>query len=237
MHSLRPWLVTALALPLFPAPSGSGIRVEEGLVTIDARAAPLSDIVDQLGHQTGMRVVYESGRPRQIVTASIEGLTPPAALAKLFEGLGVDYCFSLDVTGSRVEALIISGATGAPRVPSPIARSVTAGEPSLDASPAGDEETFEPPSPSAAAVAADDPSVGSSAPAGEPNFRAPIGETDVPAAVDPTNVSTPVEEARPPYAVGTIPSPVFPVGASMPMLPVIPRPVFPIGASSPQPPQ
>jgi type II secretory pathway component GspD/PulD (secretin) len=124
VHSLRPWLMAALvALPAVSAPSsGFDVRVKEGLVTIDARAAPLSDVLDQLGHQTGMKVVYEAGRPRQIVSAAIEGLPPADALAKLLEGLGVGYGFSLDATGARVETLIISGAAGAAKAslaPSP----------------------------------------------------------------------------------------------------------------------
>ena len=156
VHSVRPWLIAALiAGPVASAPTtGVDVRVKEGLVTIDAHEAPLSDVLDQLGRQTGMKLVYEAGRPRQMVSASIEGLPQPVALTKLLEGLGVGYSFSMDLTGRRVETLIISGVSGTAtaslaRPPSPAARPFDNGsplraEPEVDAPQPADEETPEP---------------------------------------------------------------------------------------------
>lgn len=238
VHSVRPWLIAALvAFPAVSAPpSGFDVRAKEGLVTIDARAVPLSDVLDQLGHQTGMKLVYEAGRPRQLVSASLEGLPPPVALAKLLEGLGVGYSFSLDVTGTRVETLIISGVSAAAtaslaRPRSPAARPADIGglprvEAEADASPPPDEETPEPTGQPDAetAVAAPAAQVPGSVSGGPPPFS-------------PLNPG-PVTGGPPPFAPFTGPGmrelPTFPGSASAPM-PFLPPPVIPTVASNPQP--
>jgi hypothetical protein len=231
VHSVRPWLIAALvAGPAASAPTtGVDVRVKEGLVTIDAHEAPLSDVLDQLGRQTGMKLVYEAARPRQIVSASIEGLPQPVALTKLLEGLGVGYSFSLDLTGTRVETLIISGVTGAAtaslaRPPSPPARpaenggqlrggaEVDASEPPEESMP----ELTSPPEPetAVAAPAANMPSV--------PGFGVPGSINGGPPSFSPFTGST----MRGP--------PAFPGAASAPM-PFLNPPFIPAVASNPQP--
>jgi hypothetical protein len=226
MRALRPWLIAALALPVVSAPSsGFEIRVEKGLVSIDAHEAPLSEVLDQLGRQTGMKLVYEAGRPHQIVSASIAGLPPPVALTKLLEGLGVGYGFSLDPTGTRVQTLIISGVTASinaslARPGSPAARSLGSDggpariEAEADAPQPPDEETPEPTSPP-------EPEPVVAAPAAK-GFGVPGLPNGGPPSFSPFTGSA--MQA----------SPAFPGGASAPM-PFLPRPVIPPGASSPQP--
>lgn len=225
MLSLRPWLIAALAVPVVSAPtSGLDVRVKEGLVTIDAHEAPLSDVLDQFGRQTGMKLVYEAPRPRQIVSAFIEGLPQPVALTKLLEGLGVGYSFSLDPTGTRVETLIISGVTGSTtaslaRPASPGARAGGNGgspriEPEVDAPEPADEEPPDPTSPPEPETAVAAPGVNvpgrpGSISGGQPSFSPLTG---------------PAMRA----------SPAFPGGASAPMPFLPPPPVIPAPASTPQ---
>jgi len=235
VHSVRPWLIAALvAVPAASAPTtGVEVRVKEGLVTIDAHEAPLSDVLDQLVRQTGMKLVYEAARPRQIVSASI-GLAQPVALTKLLEGLGVGYSFSMDLTGTRVETLIISGVSGTAtaslaRPPSPAARPFDNGsplraEPEVDAPQPADEETPEPTSqPDAETAVAAPAAIPGSVGGGAQPFSPFTGS---------------VSGGAPPFSSFTGPSmralPAFPGAASGPM-PFPPPPVIPTVASNPQP--
>jgi hypothetical protein len=240
MHSLRPWLIAALALPVASAaPSGFDVRVKDGLVTIDAREAPLSDVLDQLGRQTGMKLVYEAGRPRQIVSAVIEGVSPPVAVARLLEGLGVGYGFSLDPSGHRVETLLISGVTAtvntSARPAAPAPRSGGNGarfEPEIEAPEPPEEEAPEiaiptEPEPAVAAPAVNLPGLANIP--GMPNIPGLPGMTGAPGATGggPPSFS-------PMGGPGMRAAPSFPGGASSP-IPWIPAPMPPGAASSPQP--
>jgi hypothetical protein len=117
------WVLPAL-LALFQAlPPAGGLEVSarEGLVTVRANRVPLSRILDRMAQQTGMKVTYESGPPSQQVTATIEGVAPREAVVRLMEGLGVAYVFRTDVSGQRVETLIVSdgGSSGTQAASSP----------------------------------------------------------------------------------------------------------------------
>src|SRR6185436_6119571 len=51
---------------------------------------------------------YESSQPALQVTTTLEHLAPRDAVVRLMEGLGVPYVFRTDVSGRRVETLIVS---------------------------------------------------------------------------------------------------------------------------------
>jgi len=103
-------LVLCQALPL-ARPSTGGLEVEThgAQVSIRAHQVPLNRILDRLAQQTGMKVTYESTPPSQPVTATLERLPVRDAVVRLMEGLGVPYVFRTDVSGQRVEILIVSG--------------------------------------------------------------------------------------------------------------------------------
>jgi hypothetical protein len=100
------------AAPL--AHAGVEIRPSEGgRLTLRVDAAPLSDVLDRLAKQTGMKVIYDGAPPRQIVTATLENRTPAEAVLGMLEGQGLNFAIAMDRTGNRVETLMMAGA-GAP---------------------------------------------------------------------------------------------------------------------------
>jgi hypothetical protein len=108
---VRGLTVTLLALGLLPAAGRADvmIRVSGGQVDLTATAAPLNDILDRLARQTGMKVVYEGATPRQPVTISLRGRSPAETVLALLEGLGLNYALVGDITGTRVQTLILAG--------------------------------------------------------------------------------------------------------------------------------
>jgi hypothetical protein len=97
------------------------VRQEGERVSVRAEAAPLSEVLDRLSKQLGMKVVYEGAPPRALVTASLSDRTPAEAVLGVLEGLGLDYLARMDKTGARVETLILS-APGLASGPSPVSR-------------------------------------------------------------------------------------------------------------------
>jgi hypothetical protein len=78
-------------------------------VELTARAAPLSEVLDRLGRQIGMKVVYEGASPRQLVTLSLQGRSPAETVLGLLEGQGLNFALVSDPTGLRVETLLVTG--------------------------------------------------------------------------------------------------------------------------------
>lgn len=68
---MRSWLVLALLLAVPSAPEVH-VAVRDGQVALKTTRAPLADVLKKLADATGMEVVYESTRPRQLVTVTIE---------------------------------------------------------------------------------------------------------------------------------------------------------------------
>ena len=107
-------LVFAQAVPMARAAAGSlEVEAHGGQVSVRAYQVPLNRILDRLAQQTGMKVSYEATPPTQPVTATLDRLPPREAVVRLMEGLGVAYVFRTDVSGQRVETLIVSGAATA----------------------------------------------------------------------------------------------------------------------------
>jgi hypothetical protein len=107
-----------LALPLLalvaaPAAADIDVRMSAGRVDVHVKAAPLTEILDRLSRQTGMKVVYEGAPPRQLVTAALDGRTPAEAVLAVLEGLGLNYAVVMDASGQRIDTLLLAG-TGAP---------------------------------------------------------------------------------------------------------------------------
>jgi len=86
-------------------------------MTISVNAAPLADVLERVGRQTGMSVVYEGPPPRQPITLRLEARTPVAAVLGILEGLGLNYALVMDQSGTRVQTLMFPAAAAGPRPP------------------------------------------------------------------------------------------------------------------------
>src|SRR5262249_34680526 len=108
--------LATLAILLAATVSASDVDVRAtagGRVTLRVASAPLSEVLDRLSRQIGMKVIYDGQPPRTVVRGrQVEDATPADALANILEGLGVSYALRLDATGAKVETLLILGAAG-----------------------------------------------------------------------------------------------------------------------------
>lgn len=98
-------------------------------VELTARAAPLSEVLDRLGRQIGMKVVYEGASPRQLVTLSLQGRSAAETVLGVLEGQGLNFALVSDPTGTRVETLLVAGvapSTGSSGAASSTSRAVAA---------------------------------------------------------------------------------------------------------------
>jgi len=93
---------------------------QAGRVSLKVGAAPLSEVLDRLARQTGMKVIYDGAPPRTVVRSrQVEDVTPAEAVADVLEGLGVSYALRLDATGAKVDTLLVLSATKSGAKPSP----------------------------------------------------------------------------------------------------------------------
>jgi hypothetical protein len=184
------------------------IQTANGRLDLRANTTPLSEVLEQLSRQTGMKVVYEGPIPRQLVTVSLERRTPAEAVLALLEGLGLNYALVMDPTGSRVQTLLMEGsapsapASAAPAAPLRPALTPTRVAPPPASSPDTIEEpeVEEPP-------AEDEPAANPQLKPGAPAGAAPAG-VPVPGMFAP---------AMPP-AVVPVPVPNFPISPFTPRL-------------------
>jgi hypothetical protein len=95
-----------------PASAEVAVRVAGERVDVRANAAPLADVLDDLAGKTGMEIVYEGSPPRQPVTLTLEGRTPAEAVLGILDGQGLNYALIADVTGTRVQTLMLAGPAG-----------------------------------------------------------------------------------------------------------------------------
>jgi len=78
-------------------------------VELTARAAPLAEVLDRLGRQIGMKVVYEGASPRQLVTLSLQGRSPAETVLGVLEGQGLNFALVSDPSGTQVVTLLVAG--------------------------------------------------------------------------------------------------------------------------------
>jgi hypothetical protein len=103
-------LAALLALAASSLQAEVEVRVSGELVSLRAVATPVSEILDRLARQTGMKLVYDAPPPRQLLTATLEERSLPEAVLALLEGLGLNYALVMDRAGVRVDQLLILGA-------------------------------------------------------------------------------------------------------------------------------
>jgi hypothetical protein len=210
---------------VLPASPGAAAQVE-----LTARAAPLSEVLDRLSRQIGMKVVYEGASPRQLVTVTLHGRTPAETVLGLLEGTGVNFALQADASGARVETLLVAGsapqtasASGAAPAP-PSGRSVSPGF----------RRPITPPASGPDVIEEDDPEDL------EEDLAEPAAPEEVAPQPDPNAGNQPAGTMPPPP--GNMPTPSFPVSPFAPQ-PYTPQPFppvppgAPVGAGSPQPQQ
>jgi hypothetical protein len=135
-------LAPALLLTLVAAHGAAEVRVLARGPHIDltATAAPLTEVLDRLGRQVGLKVQYEGPAPRQLVTLSVHDRTPAEAVLSVLEGQGVNFALVWDETGTRLQTLVIAGSAGV---------STAASAPSRTAPEPAPRRTFGMPNPNA----------------------------------------------------------------------------------------
>lgn len=105
-------LVIALCLLAGPARAEVDVQYKGGLVDVRATAAPLAEVLDRLARATGMKVVQQGVTPTMLLSLSLHGRTPAEAVFGVLEGLGLNYAFVLDGSGTRIDTLVLAGASG-----------------------------------------------------------------------------------------------------------------------------
>jgi hypothetical protein len=92
-----------------------------GRVSLQVGSAPLSEVLDRLARQTGMKVIYDGAPPRALVRGRhVEDVTPAEAVLNVLEGLGVGYALRFDPDGVKVDTLLVIGTAGASAGPRPV---------------------------------------------------------------------------------------------------------------------
>jgi hypothetical protein len=109
-----PVVLASLAL-LGAAPLSAEVDVQlrNGRVDVRCSAAPLVEVLDRMARATGMKLVQQGVTPSMLLSLRLEDRTPAEAVFGVLEGLGLNYAFVLDATGTRIDTLILAGAAGA----------------------------------------------------------------------------------------------------------------------------
>jgi len=127
--------------------------------TLDVRAtaAPVSEVLDRIARETGMKVTYDGSPPRARVSVTLTGVTPAQAVLRVLEGQGLNYALRMDARAVRVEALLMvagsgSGSGAATGAPAPLPNRPIPGTRQIDREPdvaePDDEAPAETPGPS-----------------------------------------------------------------------------------------
>src|SRR6266852_4157115 len=100
--------LTAAAL-LAAAVSGAetDVRRTGDKVEVHATTAPLTEVLDRVARQTGMKVVYDGPQPRARVSLSLPPVTPAQAVLSILEGQGLNFALRMDPSGTRIETLLL----------------------------------------------------------------------------------------------------------------------------------
>jgi hypothetical protein len=224
-RAARWWLGASLLLLAGFQSASAEVDVETrgGLVTIRARNAPLVQVLARLSQETGLKLIYEGPPPSQVVTVSIEGVAESQVVTRLLEGSGLNYTFQMDPSGTRVEALFLSG--GSNSAPASVIPRTPPEETWLRDQPAEGPEAEEPPEPQLPEDERADHPDGLVGPLsrsqGPPGIASPGKQS--------TESPAPGSNHIPPGPGLTPPS--FPGPASQP----VPFPRFPAEASNPPP--
>jgi hypothetical protein len=123
VHQVRRQVTALTCVALFAAGHATAqteVRRSGDKVDVRATAASVSEVLDRLARETGMKVSYDGPPPRARVSMSLTGVTPSQAVLSVLEGQGLNYAMRMDATGTRVETLfLVSSGTAAAPVAAP----------------------------------------------------------------------------------------------------------------------
>ena len=105
----------ALAAVLAAGPGGAQTEVRRVGDKLDVKvtAAPVSEVLDRIARETGMKVTYDGPPPRARVSVTLTGVTPAQAVLSVLEGQGLNYALRMDPRAVRIETLLMVAGTGA----------------------------------------------------------------------------------------------------------------------------
>jgi hypothetical protein len=120
----RAALTAAVLLAASLGSADTDVRRNGDKVEVHASSAPLTEVLDRLARQTGMKVAYDGPQPRARVRVDLAGVTPLQAVMSILEGQGLNYALRMDPSGTRIETLLLvaGGASGAPAAVGPAPR-------------------------------------------------------------------------------------------------------------------
>lgn len=110
-------LLAALLAAAPPAGAEVDVQLKAGRVDVRVTAAPLTEVLDRLARATGMKIVQQGTTPSMLLSLHLSDRTPAEAVFGVLEGLGLNYAFVLDATGTRIDTLVLAGASGAKPTP------------------------------------------------------------------------------------------------------------------------
>jgi hypothetical protein len=76
-------------------------------IDVRANGESISEVLDRIARQTGMKVTYEGGTPRARITRQVSGVTPAQAVVGVLDGQGLSYFMELDRTSTQVQTLLV----------------------------------------------------------------------------------------------------------------------------------
>jgi hypothetical protein len=105
----------ALAVVLVARSGGTETEVRKAGDKLDVRAtaAPVSEVLDRIARETGMKVTYDGAPPRARVSVALTGVTPAQAVLAVLEGQGLNYALRMDPKSVRIETLLMVAGSGA----------------------------------------------------------------------------------------------------------------------------
>jgi hypothetical protein len=145
------------------------VHVANGRIDLKATGAPLSDVLDRLSKQTGMKVTYDGAPQRMPVNLTLADRTPAQTVLGVLDGLGLNYALRMDVSGTRVEALMIAGTAAASAAAPPPAQATPAYHPPEPTEPEEDAQADDDATGTDDATADTEPQQPAGTPAAAPN--------------------------------------------------------------------
>lgn len=115
-------LALALLVPVRQAAADTEVHRSGDRVDVRATAAPVSEVLDRLGRETGMKVTYDGPPPRARISVTLSGVTPAQAVLSVLEGLGLNYVLQMDATAKRVDTLLMVAGGSGSSAPSGVGR-------------------------------------------------------------------------------------------------------------------
>ena len=106
----------ALAVVLGARSGGTETDVRKAAgdkLDVRATAAPISEVLDRIARETGMKVTYDGAPPRARVSVSLTAVTPAQAVLAVLEGQGLNYALRMDPRAVRIESLLMVAGSGA----------------------------------------------------------------------------------------------------------------------------